>query len=228
MLCLGDLPDLLIVLVLVHAAAEILLAHVGSIDDRLGGQQGHVMDPAQLVLGKVEATGRLALFQMRLQTLQKIHLRLKLLIALQRLFGAVNAACHHLHVREDQFQIDGFDVRRRIDSAVHVDDVVILEAANHMHNGIHLTNVAEELVSQSLALGSALDQTGNVHKFQRCRRKLVRLVHLRQLVQTAVRHGDNAHVLFNGAERVVGRFCAGIGQRIEQGAFSHVGESHHT
>ena len=63
-------------IVLVHAVAEIFFAHVGSVDDRLCGQQGHVVDPAQLVLGEIKTAGRLAFFQMCLQTLQKVHLYL--------------------------------------------------------------------------------------------------------------------------------------------------------
>ena len=44
-------------------------------------------------------------------------------------------------------------------------DVLIVEAAHHMHNGVALPDVGQKLVAQALALGGALDQAGNVHKF---------------------------------------------------------------
>ena len=41
-------------------------------------------------------------------------------------------------------------------------DVRVLEAAHDLHDGVHLADVGEELVAQSLALARALDQAGDV------------------------------------------------------------------
>ncbi len=49
--------------------------------------------------------------------------------------------------------------------AGHVDHVVVLEAAHHVDDGVGFADVREELVAQSLALGRARHQTGDVDEF---------------------------------------------------------------
>ena len=109
-----------------------------------------------------------------------------------------------------------------------MNDVVVLKAANHVYNGIDFADVAQKLVAQTFAFGGTLYQTGNVHKFQRCRCELVWFIHFCQFVQTSVRHRNDTHIFFNGAERIVCGFCSGICQSIEQRAFSHIGQPDHT
>ena len=55
----------------------------------------------------------------------------------------------------------------------HVDDVAILEAANHLKNRVDLANVAEELVAQPFTFASSLDDPGNVDEPQRGRHQLL-------------------------------------------------------
>ena len=55
-----------------------------------------------------------------------------------------------------------------------------------------------------------------------------RIVDLDQLVEAAVRHAHHAHVRFNGAEGVVGRFGAGVGDGVKDGGLAHVGEAYDT
>jgi hypothetical protein len=43
-----------------------------------------------------------------------------------------------------------------------VDDVVVLEAAHHVGDGVGLADVGQELVAQALALAGAGDQAGDV------------------------------------------------------------------
>ena len=109
-----------------------------------------------------------------------------------------------------------------------MDDVLVLKAAYHVDDGVHFPDVAQELVAQTFALGCAFYQSGDVHELQGSRGELVRLVHFSQLVQTCVRHRDDAYIFFNGAERIVCRLCACICQGVEQGAFAHVGQPNHT
>ncbi len=45
-------------------------------------------------------------------------------------------------------------------------DVVILEAAQNMDDGVHLADVAEELVAQALALRGAAHEAGDVDEAQ--------------------------------------------------------------
>ena len=132
----------------------------------------------------------------------------------------------HLHIGEDELQVDGLDVPLGVDAALHVDDVVVFEAADHVDDGVHLPDIGEEFVAQALALGGALDQAGDVHEFDGGGGVLLRLVHLGQLVQALVRHGDHAHVGLYGAKRVVGRLGPRVGDGVEQGALPHVGKAY--
>jgi hypothetical protein len=61
--------------------------------------------------------------------------------------------------------VDDFDVALGFDAVGDVDDVVILEAAHHVGNGIGLADVGEELVAQAFAFGRASHQAGDVDEF---------------------------------------------------------------
>lgn len=56
------------------------------------------------------------------------------------------------NVGEDELQLDDLDVPHGVHSAVHVDDVVVLEAPHHLHDGVRLADVGEELIPQSSSL----------------------------------------------------------------------------
>ena len=95
-----------------------------------------------------------------------------------------------------------------------------------MDDGIDLTDIGEEFISQTLALGSALDQTRDVHELDDGRSDFVRLIHLGKLVQTMVRNSNGADVRLDGTEGIVCRLCTGIGNGIKQGALADVRQSH--
>ena len=107
-------------------------------------------------------------------------------------------------------------------------NVAVLKAAHHMNDGVGGADVAQKLVAKTLALGSALDKTGDVHKFNDGGGKLLRLVEIPQPFQPLVRHGDHADIGLDGAEGVVGRLCAGVCDGVEEGAFAHIGKTHDT
>ena len=62
-----------------------------------------------------------------------------------------SAPFRRFQVGQRQFGVDGLDIGNRIDLAVDVDDVVVLEAAHHMGDGVHLADMGQELVAQALA-----------------------------------------------------------------------------
>ena len=91
-----------------------------------------------------------------------------------------------------------------------------------MHDGVHLADVGQELVAQTLAAARALHQTRDVHEFQRGRGVLLRMIHLRQHVQPLVRHGHHAGVRLDGAEGIVGGLRTRAGDCIKQRALADV------
>ena len=97
-----------------------------------------------------------------------------------------------------------------------------------MHDGIRLADVGQELVAEALALAGALYKARNVHEFHDGRNGPLGLVHVRQNLQTGVRHGHDADVGVDRAERIVCGLCARLGQRIEKGALPDVGKAHDT
>ena len=108
------------------------------------------------------------------------------------------------------------------------DHVGILEAADHMDDGVHLADIRQELVAEALALGGALYQAGDIHKLDDGRCDFLRIVQSRQLSQPRIRHRHDTHVGIDGAERIIGGFCPRFRQRVKKSAFSHIWESHDT
>ena len=94
-------------------------------------------------------------------------------------------------------------------------NVGIIEAANYMDDSVYFADVGEKLVSESLALGSSLYQTGNVHKFDDSRGNLGRIIERCQLLESLVGNGNDAHIRVDGAEGIVGGLGAGLCQRVE-------------
>ena len=64
------------------------------------------------------------------------------------------ALLHGFDVGQHQLGVDDVDVPGGIDAAVYMDDVLVLKAAHDVDDGVHLADVAEELVAQALAPGS--------------------------------------------------------------------------
>ena len=109
-----------------------------------------------------------------------------------------------------------------------MNDVIVLKAAYNVNDGIDLTDICKELVTEALALGSASYQTCDINKFKCGRGKLIGVVHFPELVKTAVGNGNYAHVGLDGAERIVCRFCACICKSVEERTFSYVRKTDHT
>ena len=97
-----------------------------------------------------------------------------------------------------------------------------------MHNGVGGADVAQELVAQAFALGRALHQACNVHKFNDGRGDLLGLVQIGQPVQPLIGNGNHAHVGVDGAERIVVSRNACIGDGIKQCGFAHIGQTDDT
>ena len=212
--------------VFVVVVADIVFADVGDVEHRLEGEQAHVLEDGELVVGEVEAAGGLALLHLAVHPLEERKLRGKRFVALHVAAHLVHAAAEHLKVGEDQLHVDDLHVARGIDRAVDVDDVGVVEAAHDVRYRVHLANVGKELVAQSLALGGALDQTRDVDELDHGGGVLFGMVHLSQHVEAPVRHRHHAHVGLDGAEGVVRRLRAGVGNGVEKGALAHVGQSH--
>ena len=176
-----------------------------------------------LILVQGAGAGGLAGVQVLQQQLSCLGLHGEFLLALFHHGGGFFCALGDgLDVGQDQLGVDDVDVPGGVHAAVHVDDVVVLKAAHHMHDGVHLADVAEKLVSQTLAPAGPLHQAGDVHEFQRGGGVLFGMIHFGQHVQAVVGYGHYAGVRFDGAEGIVCRLRARTGDGVEQRALAHV------
>ena len=122
-----------------------------------------------------------------------------LLLAQSRLYG--------LQVFELQLGVDYLLVANRVYRSVHVCDVVVVEAAQHVDDGVGLTDVSEEFVSESFALACSLHESGDVYYLAGCRHDASGVYYLGELRESLVGHGDNTDVRFYSTEREVCRLC---------------------
>ena len=109
-----------------------------------------------------------------------------------------------------------------------MDDVVVLEATDHVNDSVYLTDVRKEFVAKTLSLGGTLYKPRDVHKFDDGGGVFFGVVHLCQKVQTAVGNGDHAHIGLDGAEGIVCRLRTCVGQCVKESTFSYVGKSYDT
>ena len=103
-----------------------------------------------------------------------------------------------------------------IDPAVDVRDVVVGEDPYHLADRVALADVGEELVSQTCALGGALDNPGDVDKGHRRMHDLFRFKQFRELVQPRIRQRHHPLVGLDRREGVVGSQHVVARQRVEE------------
>ena len=202
---------------------QLVFRHVGDKESRFQRQQRQVANKLRLIVGHFYAPRRLRIFQKVLNASQESQLSRSLLVAaFNQLLRALHALFHRFQIRQTQLGIDDINIAQRIDSAFHMSNVRILEAAHHLRHGIYLANVGQEFIAQAFAFRRALDQTGDVHKTHSRRQNALRAVNRRQLRQTSVRHFHYAHVRLNRTERIIRRFRSGLGNGVEKRAFAYV------
>ena len=179
---------------------------------------------------RFKGEGRIALIQVGQQLGDEGHLRLGFLVSAAGLaLPGGKPFVHGGDVRQNELRIDDFNVAQGVHGTKLVDDVVIVKAAHHLHDGVHFTDIRQELVAQSGSFRGALDQAGNVHEFNERGDDFFRAGHVGKHLQAGVRHRDHAHVRINGAEGIIGRLgLAGSGDRVEEGGLADVGETYNT
>ena len=94
-----------------------------------------------------------------------------------------------------------------------------------MSDGIGLTNVRQELVTQPLALRRAGHESGDIDELHGRRQDLLRLDDVGKYLQTKIRHGNDADVRLDRAERVVLGGDLSCRQRVKQCRFANVGQA---
>ena len=140
----------------------------------------------------------------------------------------MNRAFTGVEVGQRQLGVDDVDIVSRIHFVIHVDDVVVFEAANNVANRFGFADVGQELVTQAFTFRCAFYQARDVDEFHGGRQDALRFNDFRQLVQTWIGHRHNACVRLDSTEREVRRFNTRFGERVEQGGFAYVWQTNDT
>ena len=104
-------------------------------------------------------------------------------------------------------------------------DVAVVEASQHVDDGIGVSNVGEELVAEPFAFRRPLDESGDIDDLDGGGDHFFRVIYPGKFHQAFVRNGDDTHIGFYRAEREVRRLCLRIGEAVEKGRFTDVGQS---
>ena len=119
------------------------------------------------LVGRHRGTRRPARLQRLDDRFHQRHQRDALLVSAAGTFLCSNQSLlQAVEIGQHQLGLHHLRIADRVDGAFDMRDIVILEAAQHVDDRIHLADVGEELVAQALALAGAAHQAGDIHEFQ--------------------------------------------------------------
>ena len=88
-----------------------------------------------------------------------------LFIALGRLHCLVDPALYHFQISQDKLHVNNVDIPARVCTALYMDDIFVVKAPYHMHDGIRRADISKELVAKALPFAGTFYKAGNIHKF---------------------------------------------------------------
>ena len=110
-----------------------------------------------------------------------------------------------------------------------MNDVVVLEAADDLDDGVNLADGGEELVAESFALAGTGDESRDIYKLNGGGNDDLRFRDGLENVGALVGHDDDADVGVDGAKRIVRSLgLAGASEGVEESGFTHVGQADDT
>ena len=208
---------------------DLVLAEICGVDRLAERQQVARRDQGCVVVAALERPGEVALVHIVAQRGEQLDFVVEPLVAaLGRLAGLVDAPLDHLKVGHDQLRVDDLDVAQRIGRALDMRDVRVFKAADDVNDRVAAADVREELVAEPLALRRALDKACNVDELDDGGRELLGVVLVAQPFEPLVRHGHDADVRVDGAERVVVRGDTRVRDGVEQSGLSNIRKSDDT
>ena len=97
-----------------------------------------------------------------------------------------------------------------------MNDVIVVEAADDVEDGVGLADVCEEFVAEAFAFAGAFYEAGDVGDFDGCGHHGAGFADVHEGLYAVIGHGDDAYVGFDGAEGEVGRLCLGVAKAVEE------------
>mmetsp|Transcript_12316 Transcript_12316/g.34265 ORF Transcript_12316/g.34265 Transcript_12316/m.34265 type:complete len:255 (-) Transcript_12316:90-854(-) len=214
---------------LVLLALVVLLAQVDQENDGLGGQEAVGVQVVDLLPGP----GLLPDLLPGLQGLLDLVAHRDLLLLLL-LHSPPRLLRHILQVGRDPREVLGQELPRNdlnvlhgVDAVLHVSHLRVVERPQHVEDPVHGGDVRKERVTEPSPLRCSFHETRDVHNLQERRHLALRLVRFDQPVVTLVRHVHPRRVRFDRAKREVFRWHLTLCHGVEQGALSHVWQTHY-
>ena len=187
----------------------------------------HTLDDLRVVVSNIEGTSRLTGVQVFLEPGEQFGARHQITATCFGIFGCpFSSPSGRVHVGEKQLGFDSFDIGGRVDLSIHMHHVIVFKTANDVPDGIHFTDMGQELVAESLTFGGACDQSGDVHKLHRRRDDFFGGNDTCQGIETRVGDGHHSNVWVDGAKRIVLRSDTAIGQCVKQGRLADIRQSY--
>ena len=206
--------------------AHLVLVDVGHIDHRLHGEQEELLGGGALLGRHAHGGGTLAVVEPGLKALSHGQLGSQLLVAPGLLLQLGQLLFQGGDVCQDELGHDGVGVGRRVDTAIHMDDIRVGEVAHHLADGVSLADVGQELVAQAFAGIGALDQAGDVYELHRGRHDALRGDDGSQLAQPSIWHVHDAHIGLDSGEGIVGGQAGALGEGGKERGLAHVGQTY--
>ena len=203
--------------------------HVGAVDELLGREQGKLAPDLMegfIEFRHLEGGGGLSCAKVRHQRFQHGLGLLHLLVELGLFLQGIKALLRAFKVGEKKFRFNGVHVAQGVDAAVHMGDVLIVEAAHHFHDGGTFADVGQKLIAQSFAFARASHKACDIHEIHGGVNGFGGLHQFGEGIHALVGHGHGGLVGFDGAEGVVRGFgVLRLGESVEQSGFAHVGQT---
>jgi hypothetical protein len=129
----------------------------------------------------------------------------------------LDACVDGFEVFELELGVDDFFVADRVDRAVDVDYVRIVETAKYVKDGVSLADVCEEFIAETFAFRCAFYETCDVDDFDCSRYDALRIDEFGEFVEAFVGNGDYAYVRFDCTEWEVSRLGFCVRKTVEKG-----------
>jgi hypothetical protein len=84
-----------------------------------------------------------------------------------------------------------------------MDNIIIIEATEHMKDSIRFAYISEELIAQTFATRSTFNQTGNINNLHSSGYYAARIAQFDQLGETVIGHCYDTYVWLYRAEREI-------------------------
>ncbi len=128
-----------------------------------------------------------------------------------------------VEIRQHQLGFDRLDIVERRNLASNMRDVIILETAHDMGDGVAFADIGEKLIAETFPLRGPAHEAGDIDEGKPRRDDFFGAGDLRQNFEPRIGHGDIADVRLDRAERIIGRLRRRrLRQRVEKSRLADV------